>query len=318
MQITRYFTCPIWTTGEPKLWRTSHYSTTRSCCSRLAFNESSLTDIFQPKEYSNELPQCCVKPAPIAFCICGLCLVVASAIWLISGGYNKLRACRHDTQPCMCSQTCRKTPTVVSEDIHITIKTHLDNLLHQIKLFGCAPSALLMFESPSTQASTLRTAWQIMCAASHMFGDLWSRRVLVSQTLLLLLLHTFCLQPHKKRATEEKRMQQRGIIKFVFSELWRRKKEQIEVRQNSMSELICTGGMKHGGENNKQNRKERNSKDGWKEIFSNFFPGFPFSVYARCRREANLAFYFPQKQSINLPTGSLWTSSLSHPSAGHS
>lgn len=147
MQITRYFTCPIWTTGEPKLWRTSHYSTTRSCCSRLAFNESSLTDIFQPKEYSNELPQCCVKPAPIAFCICGLCLVLASAIWLVSGGYNKLRARRHDTQPCVCTQTCRKTLTVVSEDIHITIKTHLDNLLRRIKLFGCAPSALLMFES---------------------------------------------------------------------------------------------------------------------------------------------------------------------------
>lgn len=135
---------------------------------------------------------------------------------------------------------------------------------------------------PSTQASTLRTAWQIMCAASHMFGDLWSRRVLVSQTplLLLLLLHTFCLQPHKNRATEEKRMQQRGIIKFVFSEPWRRKREQTEVRRNSMSELICTGGMKHGGENNKQNRKERSSKDGWKDIFSNFFPLTGFSVFS--------------------------------------
>lgn len=77
-----YFTCPIWTTGEPKLWRTSHYSTTRSCCSRLAFNESSLTDIFQPKEYSNELPQCCVKPAPIAFCICGLCWVLTGVSWV--------------------------------------------------------------------------------------------------------------------------------------------------------------------------------------------------------------------------------------------
>lgn len=137
---------------------------------------------------------------------------------------------------------------------------------------------------PSTQASTLRTAWQIMCAASHMFGDLWSRRVLVSQTplLLLLLLHTFCLQPHKNRATEEKRMQQRGIIKFVFSEPWRRKREQTEVRRNSMSELICTGGMKHGGENNKQNRKERSSKDGWKDIFSNFFPLTGFSVFSVC------------------------------------
>lgn len=94
----RYFTCPIWSTGEPKLRRTSHYSPTRSCCSMLAFNESSLTDIFQPKEYSNELPQCFVKPAQIALCICGLCLVLP---------FEFLRL-RHAESRQACTQTRRK------------------------------------------------------------------------------------------------------------------------------------------------------------------------------------------------------------------
>lgn len=80
------------TTGKPKLRRTSHYSPTRSSCSRLAFNESLLTDIFQPKDYSNELPQCHVKPAPIVLCIRALCLVLTNTLWVLFDFWRLQRA----------------------------------------------------------------------------------------------------------------------------------------------------------------------------------------------------------------------------------
>lgn len=51
-----------------------------------------------------------------------------------------------------------------------------------------------------THLSALRATWQIVCAASHLFGDLWSRCALVSQKQQ----QTFCLLPHKHQAREEK------------------------------------------------------------------------------------------------------------------
>jgi len=128
-----------------------------------------------------------------------------SFVGAVSLGRSRACVCKHEEE----------TPTVMSQHINkdmSTLQAHTYSRLHKPLPALCSFHSDKDFLKCGNLHISENSLTDYMCRLSYVWRFTVSER-LVSQT------HTFCFQPHKDRATEEKTKQRLGIIKFVFSEL---------------------------------------------------------------------------------------------------